>query len=98
MTTDGKLRFGYVDAAATDKAIYTLYSGRTRSEAPGAAHLGRYVYVFDWSGRILQRFTLETPVLGISVDERENRLFFIRREPEPVVVVAAMPPLPAPRH
>lgn len=98
MATDGNLRFGYVDVAATERAIYALYSGRKRSEAPGAAHLARYVYVFDWQGRVRQRFTLQTPVLGITVDERGHRLFFIRREPEPAVLVATMPPLPARSH
>jgi TolB-like 6-blade propeller-like len=80
------LRFGYVDVAATEERIYALYSGRTRGQAPGRANFGRWVHVYDWSGRLHEVLGLDSDVLGIAVSADGGTLYAVRHEPAPALV------------
>lgn len=82
------LRFGYVDLATTDDRIYALFSGRTRGGSPpGEAVFGRYVHVFDWTGRLRQVLELDVPILALAVTEDGRTLYGIRHDPVPGIVV-----------
>lgn len=86
MASGAGLRFGYVGLAVTDQRIYALFSGRTRIGFPGAANMGEYVHVYDWSGNLDQVLRLDAAVAGIDVDETERALYAVRHEPVPALV------------
>jgi hypothetical protein len=92
MASGDELRFGYVDVAATDRAVYALYSGRTRGGAPGVASFGRAVHVYGWDGRLRRTLALDADVLGIAVDEEARRLYATRHDPSPAVLSYPLPP------
>jgi hypothetical protein len=94
METGEDLRFGYVDVAVNEHAIYALYSGHSRREAPGVASLGQVVYVFDWSGTLLQTLALDVPAFKIAVDPQGEHLYATRPHPVPAVVAYDLSPSP----
>lgn len=87
LDTGDDLRFGYVDIAATPTRIYSLYSGRSRAEAPGRANFGETVFVYDWSGARVDELRLDAPALTIEVDEARGKLYAVQHDPVPAVVV-----------
>ena len=86
LLTDEKLRFGYVDLAATERHVIALYSGMRRGDRPGAAHFGRVLHVYDWSGRLLRQVVLDAEVLHVAADERTGTLYASRSIPGPAIV------------
>lgn len=84
--TGENLRFGYIDLATTDRRIYALFSGRTRAGFPGQANFGRYIHVFDWSGRLVRVLKLDTPAIAVATDPAGRTLYTIRHEPTPAIM------------
>ncbi len=84
--TGGDLRFGYIDLATTERRIYALFSGRTRAGFPGRANYGRFVHVFDWSGRLVRVLELDTPAIAVAVDAAGRTLYTIRHDPKPAIL------------
>jgi hypothetical protein len=100
MSTDGKsvlvmdsqkIRFGYIHAAATDRLIFALYSGRSRDDSPGKANFGEDIHVFDWSGNLLQAFKLDHDVLTIAIDQKGEILYAIRHYPTVALLAYDLP-------
>lgn len=69
-------KFCFVSGATSKKYIYGLYSGNLRSATdfidPALANI---VYVFDWKGNPVKKFTLDHLVRSIAVDE-ENQILY----------------------
>jgi hypothetical protein len=86
MATGSDLRFGYVDATATNKYLLALFSGRTRRGFRNRASFGGFVHVFDWSGTFQRALQLDTSVITIAVDEQASVLYAVRHDPEPAIV------------
>jgi hypothetical protein len=60
----------YIGCATTENAIYALFAGRHEKagEVPSEC-AGRFVHVFDWTGRLVRIYSLSQPVDQIAVDE-----------------------------
>jgi hypothetical protein len=86
MQSGADLRFGYVDVAAAEGAVFALFSGRTREGFPQSAYLASHVHVFDWNGQFMYALQLDSDVAAIAVDERASLLYAVRHEPIPAVV------------
>lgn len=78
------VRFGYLDVATTDGRVYALFSGRTRAE--GDAYLGDRILVFDWSGRLLDTWAVDSRLMAIAVSPDGDWLYGIRHHPDPAVM------------
>lgn len=83
--SDADLRFGYLDVAATETAIYALYSGRTRRGFPGRASYGEYVHVYDWGARLVAILRLPEEALALAADPVTESLFVIHHAPKPLI-------------
>jgi hypothetical protein len=92
MASGDDLRFGYVDASATNSALYGLYSGRRRGEIPGYAHYGTFVHEYDWEGRLQRVFKLDAYAIGIAVDPEGTTLYASRLYPTPAILRYRLPP------
>ncbi|HKJ93094.1 MAG TPA: BF3164 family lipoprotein [Longimicrobiales bacterium] len=86
IATGDNLRFGYISLATTDRRIYALFSGRTRAGFPGEANYGRYIHVFDWSGRLLRVLKLDAAAFAVATDPGGHTLYTIRHEPTPAIM------------
>ncbi len=91
MASGEDMRFGYIDAAATQTAIYGLFSGVRRMDRPGRATFGDVVYIFDWEGRVTRVLKLDTLAIAMAVDPNDNTLYAIRLEPQPAIVRYSLP-------
>ncbi|HEX2205933.1 MAG TPA: BF3164 family lipoprotein [Longimicrobium sp.] len=91
MASGEEMRFGYIDAAATEKAIYGLFSGVRRMDRPGRAAFGDIVYVFDWEGRVTGVLKLDGLAIAMAVDPDDRTLYAIRLEPQPAIVRYSLP-------
>jgi hypothetical protein len=80
----GNVRFAYLDVATTDARIYALFSGRTRAEGDG--YLGDRILVFDWSGRLLDVWAVDSRLMAIAVAPDGGWLYGIRHHPDPAVM------------
>jgi hypothetical protein len=78
------VRFGYIDVATTDTRIYALFSGRTRGE--GQANFGDRIHVFDWDGRLVDVWALDSRLIAVAVTPGGEELYGVRHEPLPAVV------------
>lgn len=87
------LRFGYLDVALLPDRIVALYSGRTRAEHAGNANVGDEVHVFDGDGSLVRRFRLDHETLTLAVSPDGRRLYTMRRNPTPALLVHDLPPL-----
>jgi hypothetical protein len=66
-------RYAFLGGQATDRFIYLLYSGNNHQ----TEHLyyGRYLYVYDWNGRPIQRLEFKSDVLRFAVSADDKRLY-----------------------
>ena len=72
--------YQYVDCAATNTHVWTLYSGWDKQIAgPESddrdAHLSRLVEVYDWDGNLVTTFHLKKPVGSIAISPDESTAF-----------------------
>ncbi len=68
---------GFSDIQVTDKAIYTVFHGRTfkeLSQQPSGKEIdgGQYIYVFSLNGEPLMKYVLDRYICSISVDEERG--------------------------
>jgi hypothetical protein len=91
MASGEDLRFGYVDASATNRALYGLYSGRARGELPGYAFYGTFVHEYDWEGKLRRVFKLDAYAIGIAVDPEGKTLYVSRLYPTPAILRYRLP-------
>ena len=77
------VRFGYIDVATTETRIYALFSGRSRAD--GQANYGGQVHVFDWEGRLLDVWELDTRLIALSVTPDGDELYGVAHHPLPSV-------------
>lgn len=91
MATGDDLRVGYVGLASTDRHIYALFAGLTRAEAGRNSFFGREVHVFDWTGELVERLTLDEIAFAMAVSPDGRELFAARHDPEPAVVRYVLP-------
>lgn len=89
--TGDDLRFGYVNLAASQDRIYGLFSGRLRGPSEGRGPFGRHIHVFDWEGRLLRVWRLDTDAVAIAVSADEDVLYAARHEPTPAVLRYELP-------
>lgn len=70
---------GFSDIVITDKYIYSVFQGirfkdklasYQRGEKPEDG--GRYIYVFDLKGNPIQKYTLDKPIYGIDINEKNK--------------------------
>jgi len=95
MRTGSDLRFGYVDATATQEHIYALFSGRTREGFPGRAYLGSHVHVFDWNGNFEYALSLDSEVGAITIEVNASVLYALRHNPTPAVLAYDLSTIPS---
>jgi hypothetical protein len=84
-----KNRVGYISLSATDQFVYALYSGKTLEEmsnANGFLLESTQVRVFDWTGEIVQTYTLDVPCRYISVSNDGKKLWAIALIPDIIPV------------
>lgn len=70
-------RHNYTECSASRDHLYVLYSGQEmlpESDADDASH-GREVHVFNWEGRLVRTYQLDTPLFGLSVNEETGWLY-----------------------
>jgi len=71
MAQTDKMRFGYIDVAVTDKIIYTLFSGRVRTQHK-KGNYGNIVILYDWEGNYISSYTIEEDSISIeAVNDKE---------------------------
>lgn len=80
------MRFGYVTAASDERAIYALFSGRTRAAFQRDAPYGRFVHVYDWNGKMLRVLELDSDLISVSISPDGQWLYGSRFAPEPAVM------------
>ena len=86
MQSGDELRFGFINVRFEGDFIFGLYSGRSRGEAPGRANFGNKIVVFDMNGNVIESFRLDSNLIAIRPDERNNRILGIRHDPSPAIV------------
>jgi hypothetical protein len=64
-----------------------LYSGRTRDAFPGRANYGSTIHEFGWDGQLRAVYELDSDVISIAWSGEDERLYAVRHDPVPGVVV-----------
>jgi hypothetical protein len=85
-------RFGYLDSAPMADGFLALYSGRTRGEFPGRANYGTFVHEFTWEGALRAIHKLDADVITIAWSEPDRKLYAVRHDPLPAILVYSLPP------
>jgi TolB-like 6-blade propeller-like len=68
-----KSRYAFVQAVATDKYIYLLYSGNNMSSQ--YIDYAKTVYVYDWDGKPIKKIDFDRYVSGLAVDNKNQTLY-----------------------
>ena len=76
----------YIDLAVSDDYIYALYSGRTFKEYQMSSFEGETIYVYDWTGKLVKTYRLDTPITKFCVDEAEKVIYATANIPDPTIV------------
>lgn len=84
----GAVRFGYIDVATTESRIYALFSGWVRRQ--GQANYGGLIHVFDWDGRLMDVWELDSRLIALTMTPDGHRLYGVRHEPVPAVLSYAL--------
>ena len=84
--TKDDMRYGYVNAAATDHLVLALFSGRVLESYKSRAAFGNQVLVFDWDGRLRSVLRLKSDAIAIAVTPDGDRLYTVGGAPPHVVV------------
>jgi hypothetical protein len=81
MASGPELRFGSIAVAATSRCFVVLYSGRSRAEAPGVAHLAHSLVLLDAQLKRVGSWRL--PFQGFAVDVHPSTGVVALAETEP---------------
>ena len=76
---------GYLDVCADNKYIYLLYSGKKVGDRESPSYVCKHLLVYDWTGRPIKRYLLETEVSSIWLEE--NKLYCITSFPFSEIVI-----------
>lgn len=70
-------RMWYRDCTATMDRIFALFSGRREQdfEEPEARGAAAFVHAFDWDGKLVATYALDTPLGDIAVDTAGHLLY-----------------------
>jgi hypothetical protein len=68
---------GFLDVAASDQYIYTIYSGKSFNEAGLFFDHCEYLMVFDWDGNPVGCYRLNVPLYAICYHKQDNALYGI---------------------
>ncbi len=84
---DKKSVLGYIDIYVTNRKIYGLYSGRTRSNYAQKTPYGNTIHVFDFEGNLKKIYKTDEDLFAISVTENDSLLLGIQRYDKVQIVV-----------
>lgn len=76
----------FIDAYATDKYVYLLYSGKTAREADVRAYEGTAVYRLTWEGHPVDKLVLDWPSTRICVSPDDGVLYSMANKGEIEIV------------
>ena len=76
---------GYQDVCVDNKYIYLLYSGKRVGDKESPSYVCKHLLVYDWMGRPIKRYLLETEVSSIWLEE--DKLFCVTSYPEAKIVI-----------
>lgn len=85
-STDGMIAIlpenlnGFISSATTDKFIFILYSGRSEKKRPNDFYFGNTIFVYDWSGNLINKVTLDRDAWQLYIEENSNILYTINYE------------------
>ncbi|WP_182954048.1 BF3164 family lipoprotein [Pedobacter gandavensis] len=66
-------RYAFIQAAATNKFIYVLYSGYNMSSQ--FVNCAKTIYVYDWDGKPVKKINLDRDVSSITVGNDDQTLY-----------------------
>jgi len=75
----------YLDVYPGQNSFFTLFHGKPYEEIGSMENLNR-IFEFDYSGKILNQYQLNYPVLGIHVDEKNRAIYAVTVDSEPNLV------------
>ncbi|MBQ7162094.1 MAG: hypothetical protein IJR64_00655 [Bacteroidales bacterium] len=78
-----KLRWGFMDVKMTSKRVYALYSGKEKTDVPGA----KSVLVFSHEGKLLYHFSLDFETARIAVSADDSILCASMSDPEAGIAI-----------
>lgn len=79
--------FGYLDAYFGENKIFGLYSGKSHADKEALGEGETEIFVFDIDGNIQKILTLNTPIISLSVDELNRKIYGITIDQDPGLVV-----------
>lgn len=69
-------RFAFTGGTTSDKFIYLLYSGNHEVEGAGNLNsIGKTIYVYDWEGRPVRKYTTSSSISCIAVTPDDSLLY-----------------------
>lgn len=87
-------RYGYLGAAATERLVFALFSGRTIRGHQDGASAGRFIHVFNWEGKLVGILELPEAIGAIALTPDGRTILASRWEPEPAVLRIRVPQFP----
>lgn len=72
-------KYGYISACITDNYIYGLFSGK---ELDNQNFKGDQIHVYTYDGNLKYNLNLDIPISGITVDNKDKKIFGIKAEGE----------------
>ncbi|GEM_PF-1382885 len=85
-------KMGYLDLATTNDQVFVLYSGKRLADQN--AYESTMLLVFDWRGRPLTRYKLDTPVKKFTVSANGQTLYAFVDTPNPYIIKYQLPGTP----
>ena len=79
---------GFLDIKSDENFVYCLYSGRSIKgfETMARARKGEDIFVFDWKGNPITRYSLNKEIIAFAVDSEKRIFYGISHTPEPVII------------
>jgi hypothetical protein len=77
-----KCKLGFLEISCTNDYIFALYSGRVLNDGIFDAYRGNQVLVYDWDGKPVKHYQLETDLVSFDVDAESGILYGIGYDPE----------------
>jgi hypothetical protein len=85
VVTNVKNIVGYISLSATNQFVYALYCGKILEELSGVDGFSlesTQMRVFDWTGKMVETYTLDVPCRYISVSNDEKKIWAIALTPD----------------
>ena len=73
---DLNCKIGYIDIAVCSRYVYALYTDKKVTES----YCSDIVFVYDWSGNLVKKYSLNKEAYYIAVNERTDRLFSVVKD------------------